>query len=174
MTYVENYKRLGQAGWSAKQAFHAAKTAKRWEAVDGFTFDGDERAVNQAPGETVYNPGPVRLRVVWDDVSELGDLLGDTFDPEHNPDIKPALLAEERGYEIARIEREGVVGVIGEFWDGDAWEHADSCYGFVGTDWIDSGYDGDIMAATMEAYAASLATHARALEATRPDMYPLD
>ena len=73
--------------------------------------------------------------------------------------------------EIDRIEREGVWGIIGEYWDGAEWQIADSCWGFVGDDLELNGYDDDIRRATLDAYKKCLAAQARALEAARPDMY---
>jgi hypothetical protein len=58
-------------------------------------------------------------------------------------------LERDRGEFIAKVDREGVFGVIGEYFDGERWQHADSCFGFVGDDWKNSGYDTDIMRATL-------------------------
>jgi hypothetical protein len=44
-----------------------------------------------------------------------------------------------------------VWGIIGEYFDGEKWQHADSCFGFVGEDWKYSGYDTDIMQVTLNA-----------------------
>lgn len=57
--------------------------------------------------------------------------------------------------EIAeRIDREGHWILIGQWRKSpdDAWESADNCGGFIGDDYIDSGYDSDIMRATIEAF----------------------
>jgi hypothetical protein len=55
-----------------------------------------------------------------------------------------------------RIEREGCWILVGQFRasDEDAWESADSIGGFIGDDWQDSGYDIDIMHATLDAFDA--------------------
>ena len=48
-----------------------------------------------------------------------------------------------------RIEREGIFGIVVEkhfhcdACGADCWDHMDSCWGFVGDDWKDSGYDID-------------------------------
>ena len=49
------------------------------------------------------------------------------------------------------MNRQGVWGIVGEYFDGEVWQHADSCFGFVGDDWKNSGYDTDIMQATLDA-----------------------
>ena len=51
----------------------------------------------------------------------------------------------------SNVNREGVWGIVGEYFDGERWRHADSCFGFVGDDWKNSGYDTDIMRATVDA-----------------------
>jgi hypothetical protein len=48
------------------------------------------------------------------------------------------------------VDRDGVWGIVGEYFDGERWQHADSCFGFVGDDWKNSGYDTDIMRATLD------------------------
>src|ERR1700693_6591303 len=80
----------------------------------------------------------------------LEDLEGDGFNPKANPDISASKLQRDREVFIAKVNREGVWGVIGEYFDGEQWRHADSCFGFVGDDWKDSGYDTDIMRATLD------------------------
>jgi hypothetical protein len=79
----------------------------------------------------------------------LEDLEGDCFNPKANPDTPVSKLERDRGEFIAKVDREGVFGVIGEYFDGERWQHADSCFGFVGDDWKNSGYDTDIMRATL-------------------------
>ena len=144
---AKEYTKRRAQGWRAANALHAAKTLEAWDAAGGHVCEGD-RCMDCDEAE-------VRLRVVWDDCSQLDDLLGDCFNPRVNPDIQPSRLEREREQEIARIEREGVVGIVTEYWTVSGWEQADSCYGFVGNDWRASGYDIDAM---------SVALRARALE----------
>lgn len=55
----------------------------------------------------------------------------------------------------ARCERDGVWHYATEYLDPiDGWTHADSCGGFVGDDWQDSGYDADMKEAAIEALNA--------------------
>ena len=93
--------------------------------------------------------GNVRLRVVSDETCSLGDLEGDCFNPKANPDVPASRLQRGRKEFIEKVNREGVWGIIGEFFDGETWRHADSCFGFVGDDWKDCGYDTDIMRVTL-------------------------
>ena len=124
------YARLRAAGWHAKQALFQAKT------LDEF--------------KTMEHQGLVRLRIVADEDVCMEDLKGDCYDPRVNSDVPRAKLErEEREFE-QRVSDLGVWGVIGEYFDGEDWQRADSCFGFVGDDWKDSGYDADIMRATMD------------------------
>ncbi len=101
--------------------------------------------------------GLVRLDIVPDEVCMLEDLAGDCFNPDVNTDIPPARLAEEYRHFCDRVDRDGVWGIVGEWRlpidaavdDADAWQHADSCFGFVGDDWKGSGHDADIMRQAM-------------------------
>jgi hypothetical protein len=84
-----------------------------------------------------------------DETCSLADLEGDCFNPKANPDIPISKLQSDRKEFIAKVDREGAWGIIGEYFDGEQWQHADSCSGFVGDDWKNSGYDTDIMRATL-------------------------
>jgi len=123
-------------GTRAKWAIRTARVRQAWEENE-FSGFGDPEI------------GQVRLQVEPDEYCDLDNLLGDTYDPKVNSDIPPARLERERKAEIERIERLGVWGIIGEYFDGETWNHADSCWGFVGDDWKQSGYDVDIMASTL-------------------------
>ena len=79
----------------------------------------------------------------------LEDLEGDCFNPKANSNIPASRLQRDREEFIEKVNREGVWGIIGEYFDGEAWQHADSCFGFVGDDWKNSGYDTDIMRTTL-------------------------
>lgn len=126
----------------------STETLKEWDTYNGFLFDGDARALGQGPGETIYCPGPLRLRL----------------EPEHECyddsyiDTWTDVSEEEReGYRAdlwERIERDGVWILLGEFWDGREWIVAASCGGFIGDDWDRSGYDSDIMYETIRQWKA--------------------
>lgn len=65
----------------------------------------------------------------------MKDLKGDTFNPVHNHDIDPDKLRDEELLFEAEVYREGVYGYVLERWNPEynkGWEHADSCWGFVG------------------------------------------
>ena len=65
----------------------------------------------------------------------MEDLKGDSYNPQVNSDIDPAVLkAEELAFEEL-VNREGVYGYTLEYWDATpnvGWKHVDSCWGFVG------------------------------------------
>jgi hypothetical protein len=84
----------------------------------------------------------VRLRVVVDDDLDLSYLDQDMYTDKYRADVR------------TKAENEGGTGIIGEYFDGETWIHADSVYGFIGDDWKASGYDIDIMRATIDAYRA--------------------
>lgn len=153
------YAKERRAGWLAKEAIRNARTRKEWNDLDGFVAEYND---DDAPDD--YSRGPVRLRIVPDDYYD--DSYLDTW-----TDIRESERERIRKELWRRIESDGAWGVIGEYWNGDEWESVDSCSGFVGEDWHNSGYDTDIMHATISAYNNHIEQSARALEATRPDMY---
>lgn len=93
----------------------------------------------------------MRLQVEPDDSVDLDNLIGDAFDPNVNQAIKPEKLKEQKQHEIDRINRDGVWGVISEYKCPacGSWKTADSCWGFIGDDYKDSGYDLDVMEETL-------------------------
>jgi hypothetical protein len=149
-TYKELYTEWRKAYWANPShygqtgtAMHQLASAKRIARV-------------RAAWEKAEDAGLVRLRIEPDDQYDLEDLLGDCYNPEVNTDIPPERLEQERQWEVDRIDRDGVWGVIGEYradvcpacGRGGEWKHGDSCWGFVGDDWKDDA-DVDIMAETL-------------------------
>ena len=145
-------------------------TRQVWDDANGYVcpmYDAKDD-----PEENTYGQGLVRIVEHPDEFcSDIDDLLGDSFTPRHNPDIKPEILERERQEQIARVERDGIWGYVAEFWDGSAWEHADSIWGFISDDFASSGYEPDLMQSALDALNAGQESAARELEATRPDMY---
>lgn len=93
----------------------------------------------------------IRLVALNDFHYQMDDLKGDCFNPKVNNDISPIQLAiEEQAFED-RVNRLGVNGLVGEIRGSNGWEHVDSCWGFVGEDFINSGYDADISQTTINA-----------------------
>jgi hypothetical protein len=141
------YQRERAKGFQARSALSNAHTHMEW--------DTHEVAEHSSREPIDPKRGNVRLRVVADEMCSLDDLEGDCFNPKANPDIPASQLQRDREEFIAKVNREGVWGIVGEFFDGEKWQHADSCFGFVGDDWKDSGYNTDIMRAALnEAKAA--------------------
>jgi hypothetical protein len=102
-----------------------------WAASQAY----DAAKVRDQTDRAASDGGPVRMRIEPD--SEPYE-YGDCSDTERH--------AIDR-----RIAMDGVWGIIGEVWDGHEWQHVDSCWGFIGDDWRNSGYDTDIMRATLDA-----------------------
>lgn len=112
----------------------------------------------------------VRLRVEYQEDGCIDDLVGDMFNPKYDGLTNSQREREYKAF-VARVNDEGVFGLTGEYFDGDDWQHAASCWGFIGGDWRDSGYESDIMHATLEAHAKHCEALARDAERERPDMY---
>jgi len=92
--------------------------------------------------DKLKNAGIVRARFIPDEFATFDDLCGDTYNPKANPDISADQLAKEKRAFRSLVAREGVFGYVSEYWNGDAWMHADSVWGFVGED--AHGYAQDI------------------------------
>jgi hypothetical protein len=135
------YLRERREGNRASNALHAARTRQEWSRHE---------VAEYSSGEPIdAKRGDVRLRIVPDDCADFDDLCGDTFNPVVNSDIPESRLERERKEFEDKVNRDGVWGVIGEYFDGEVWHQSDSCFGFVGDDWKRSGYDVDIMAQTL-------------------------
>lgn len=110
--------------------------------------------------EALEDAGLVRLDIVPDYDIDLDNILGTCYDIDSvgRFDGGKRRLDKQREMEIDRINREGVWGVVGQYrlYDNDQWENANSCSGFVGSEWKDSGCDMDIMAETVEALRDAL------------------
>lgn len=122
---IRAYRAERKLGYSAQAAVYNAKTRLAWRAIED---DSD------APAEL----GAVRLRLVPDECADLSFLEQDIF-------------ADTRDSEYDRANNDGVWGMVGEYWTGETWEHADSVWGFIGDDWRNSGYDVDVMRNTLDA-----------------------
>ena len=132
------YARLRKAGWQARAAIRHARIIREF---------GD-----------LEHDGKVRLRVESDDSASMDDLKGDMFSRRNHPGIPESRMAREEKEFEDRVSHLGVYGIIGEYLNPatERWEHADSVFGFVGDDWRDSGYDADIMRATIDAYKEAI------------------
>jgi hypothetical protein len=114
-------------GFPASWALSNVRTRLEWEKHE---------VAEYSSGEPIDpKRGNVRLRMVPDETCSLEDLEGDCFNPQANPDIPASQLQRDREEFIAKVNREGVWGIMGEYFDGD--------------DWKNSGYDTDIMRATL-------------------------
>ena len=136
------YQRERARGFQAKWALSNARTRLEWDKHE---------VAEYSSGEPIDpKRGNVRLRVVPDETCSLEDLEGDCFNPKANPDI-PAVKTGTRSRGIHRESESGrSVGNHRRILRRGRWQHADSCFGFVGDDWKHSGYDTDIMRATLD------------------------
>lgn len=96
-----------------------------------------------------------RTEVMFDILAHRG-LVRLTLSPDEDIDLtwldQDHYSKQYRDEQIERVNRDGSWGIIGEFKTREGeWEHADSCWGFIGDDWCDSGYDSDIKTATIKA-----------------------
>lgn len=93
--------------------------------------------------DKLESAGLVRCRIEPDECCSYDDLCGDTYDVALNastvPGGKRTIEAQEKSFKRT-IERDGVWGFVIEYRKPDcdkcgrqgAWEHVDSCWGFVG------------------------------------------
>ena len=144
------YRAFRKNGWHAREAMRAARIDDQWEDLE--------------------NEGLVRLRGEPDEIARFDDLAGDTFNRKANPDIQESRMVREEAAFRERIARDGVWGLIGEYFDGEAWRHADSCWGFVGDDY--AGYDHEIKVETMCALNAMARSDARTTRSRQWDANP--
>lgn len=93
--------------------------------------------------EQYEDAGWVRFRVEPDELYEV--------------DLDPSCFSQrDIEAEHARVNNKGAWGIISEYRCplGGTWEHADSVWGFIGDDWRDSGYDGDVRRAALDGVLA--------------------
>lgn len=117
------YKRLRKLDWSAHEAIRAARIKDEFEDLEKAGF--------------------VKFEVSQDEFMSLDDLFGDM-----NPSKK------ERKEIVDRVNRDGL-NEIQTFYRlslNDKWISADGTCGFVGFDFLDSGYDTDAKASAIKAY----------------------
>ena len=141
MNLHQEYRRLRALGHVALSAMRDARTAVAWEKAE--------------------RTGLVRLDVVPDE-EMYDDSYIDTWD-----DKSQAWRDRERKKLWALIEREGVYGLRSQLRVDGRWQDVDTCWGFIGDDWKDSGYDGDMKLAALDALDALRAEEAAEL-AARP------
>lgn len=125
---VDEYYRLRDMGWGATAAWRAAQINTRFEERENA---GIMRLLTAEESEG-YDASYVDT---WTDLS--------TFRREK---WKASILD--------RVNREGVYCITSYVWDSPTVSYlpVDSCGGFIGDDWKDSGYDTDIKLSALEEY----------------------
>jgi hypothetical protein len=118
---------------------------------------GNPTKLDLRKAEALWNADGIRITMqqMQPDSVDVENAKGDVFDPKHNPDVNPSQLAADEALFEARIQDEGMHGLVAErrigTGDGDdAWEHVDSIFGFVGHDGLQSGYDADLLASLLK------------------------
>ena len=129
----------------------ADRIRQKGDSLGGFEYDGDARDAGAAPGESVYCPGPMRLVIQPDEMAYDMSFVDESYD--HDPVTVDgiAMNAENyREYLRDQIDRDGVWTLVGQYWDGESWQSADSICGLIGDEW--RAYGPDIMYSTIQAY----------------------
>lgn len=101
--------------------------------------------------------GKIKVEAHSDTFWRYEDLTGDVFCPQVNNDICPEKLKREERNFKARIRRAGVFFVEASYWTGREWESQTGIQdnvicGFVGNDFIGSGYEFQMLETALEAY----------------------
>lgn len=117
----------------------------------------------------------IRIVVSADYCMSWEDIVGESFCPKANPDIKPEILEREEKEYLEKVNRDGVWFYDAQIWNGYEWESVASIGGFVGDDFIGSNYDDDLMESAMDALAKCIEETAQeiaeGIESERPDLY---
>jgi len=91
--------------------------------------------------------GMFRVVLVEDETYSFEDLCGDMYNPEANPDVDVTVLARQKRAYRARVNRDGVYGSLAQVRNTPTglWVTVESIWGFVGEDFIGSGYESDFI-----------------------------
>ena len=106
-------------------------------------------AANISRVQAGFALGLTQIIMVEDDDYNFEDLCGDMFNPEACPDIPAEQLAREKRNFRARVNRNGVHGVIVQCRATPTaeWVDVESCWGWVGMEFVGSGTDNDFIEA---------------------------
>lgn len=96
--------------------------------------------------------GKIRLRATEDNYYCIKSILGDLFSPYENPEICPKLLLKQEKAYKAKVYRNKVWTMYGEYWTGREWIECDSIGGFVGNDFFGSGYEMQVLGQALDNY----------------------
>lgn len=101
--------------------------------------------------EAAIRFGKIKLTRIEDDCS-YSELAGDIFTPEVHDSIDPAQLKREEKAFKARIRNSGQWLYQSWYWGGRSWNRSDSIGGFVGWDFMGSGYELQVMDEALTEY----------------------
>lgn len=102
--------------------------------------------------ETAIREGKIQLRRSADDYASFDDLAGEVFNPGVNPSIEPERLKLEAKKFRTRIRNAGVWVFQSFYWTGREWISSDAIGGFVGWDFIGSGYELQVLESALNDY----------------------
>lgn len=150
VTAISLYKKyriphVGRYAGTGKLYFHQVIAKSAWENAVR-----NAEIINK--WEQLEDDGKVRLKIEPDESADFDDLCGDSFNPKVNPEISYNNLMLQKSHFRDKVNQEGVWGIVGEYYNGEKWIHADSVWGFVGDDWKESGYDLDVKWETIRQY----------------------
>ena len=156
--FVE-YMRLRGKGYKALNAMRDARVKAEWRRLKGATIMvEDGKAFDSIWDEGDSCEAQVRLVVMCDYNWGWND--GMDFDCEDRRCTHgkfgvdtDAFVCNEHRSMAERIERDGMYGIKSEYRHPTTgeWIEADhGCWGFIGDDWKDSGYDVDAMSTAIE------------------------
>lgn len=101
--------------------------------------------------------GLARILKVEDQDYSFDKMQGDSYNPAAHPDIPAEQLAKEKTKERRRLREQGAWGgaiqvrkTSQDPWVRDGCYYLDSIWGFIGDDYVGSGYDGDQVAMALE------------------------
>ena len=117
-------------------------------------YEKDREAIEGI--EHALRQGKIRLVRFNDDTASFEDLAGDCFNPEVNEGIPAEQLKREEVNFKTRIRRAGKWAYQSQMWTGRDWVVSDTIGGFVGWDFMGSGYELQVMQEALEAYHQQL------------------
>lgn len=145
--------------------YYSQDVKKRFAALGG-------EIIADYDASDYWESGDARIRIVESaDYMSWEDIVGDTFCPKANPDIKPEILEREAQEYSEKVNSEGVWFYSAQVWTGNYWETVDSIGGFVGGDFIGSCYDDDLMESAIRALQDTFRKEAQEIESERLDLY---
>ena len=129
-----------RAAYHKQPEHYGGKTSKELEPV------WRNLACNLAKFHQLRRDGLARIDKVEDEFTTFEDISGDSYNPEVNNNIEPALLKSQEIAALRRFNKQGAFGYILSVED----KELSSIWGFVGNDFYGSGYDSEYYCEAIE------------------------